>query len=81
MACQKLWKAVGALRASRLSSVPLNLLFSFKNIPTYVEAQFRVILSLSPAFLVWNITHVHTLLPAQLETITKAAVSIAIKLY
>lgn len=59
--CQKLWKAAGALGASCPSSAPSNLLFAFKNIPTDVEAQFRVILSLSPASLAWNmVTHVHS---------------------
>lgn len=38
--CQKLWKAAGALGAQCIGSVLSILLFAFKNIPTYVEAQF-----------------------------------------
>lgn len=77
--CQKLWKAARALGAQCVSSVLSILLFAFKNIPTYVEARLGCFFP-SPASLAWSITHGGPLLPAQLQTKTRAAVSTAIKL-
>ena len=68
-----------ALGAQCVSSVISILLFAFKNIPTYVEARLGCFFP-SPASLAWSITHGGPLLPAQLQTKTRAAVSTAIKL-
>lgn len=68
--CQKPWKAAGAPGLQCLSNALSILLFAFKNIPVYVEAQSAWFFP-SPASLAWSITHERTLLPSQPETLTE----------